>query len=233
MNHLIKLQNKNIVITGGTSGLGKSLAIQLQSIGARVAIVARHQSGLTAVTDQYPAIIAVQGDVACKENIFPMAGEIHARLGDVDVLLNVASYLGQVPLRFFVDTACEDFELALQTNLLGPFRLIKVLVPSMLLKGQGLIVNISSDAAIHPYPTWGGYAVSKAALDHMSRLLDEELKQQGVRFLAIDPGDMNTPMHWAAIPNADPSQLRDPADSARRLIDLIASEDFSHVRRAL
>ena len=233
MNHLKKLSHKNIVITGGTSGLGKALTMQLQEIGARVAIVARHQTGLMSITDQYPAVIAVQGDVARKDNIYPMAGEIHARLGDVDILLNVASYLGTVPLRLLVDTECEDFELALQTNLLGPFRLSKALLPSMLLKGKGLIVNISSDAAIHPYPTWGGYAVSKAALDHMSRLFDEELKHRGVRFLAIDPGDMNTPMHEAAIPNADLSQLRDPAESARRLIALIANEDFVQVRRAL
>jgi len=68
--------------------------------------------------------------------------------------------------------------------------------------------------------------VSKAGLDHLTRIFDAELKEQGVRFIAIDPGDMNTPMHFAAIPDADPAQLRDPRDSANGILDLIAAKIF-------
>jgi NAD(P)-dependent dehydrogenase (short-subunit alcohol dehydrogenase family) len=100
----------------------------------------------------------------------------------------------------------------------------------MLLKGQGIVVNISSDAAINPYPKWGGYAISKASIDHMSRIFDEELKDQGVRFFSIDPGDMKTPMHFSAIPDANPDNLRDPADSAHKILRLVAQRDFSKVR---
>ncbi len=226
-------QNKNIVITGGTSGLGKALALQLLAKGAQVAIVARGAQALQALQQEYPELKIFQADVSSKTAIHPLAGAIHSQLGDVDILLNVASTLGPTPLRYLVDTECEDLEQVLQTNLVGPFRLTKALLPGMLLKQAGLIVNISSDAAVSAYPTWGAYSVSKAALDHLSRIFDEELKEQGVRFLAVDPGDMDTPMHRAAIPDADPSQLRDPADSARALIALIASQDVSTVRRAL
>ncbi|MCB0413749.1 MAG: SDR family oxidoreductase, partial [Bdellovibrionales bacterium] len=140
---------------------------------------------------------------------------------------------GETPLKLLIDTECEDFERVLQTNLLGPFRLTKALLPSMLLKGQGLIVNISSDAAINPYPTWGSYATSKAAIDHLSRVFNEEFKDKGIKFMSIDPGDMNTPMHFDAIPDADPNQLRDPKESAQKIITLIENEDFLPVRRVL
>lgn len=103
---------------------------------------------------------------------------MQSRLGDVDILFNVASYLGQTPLRLLVDTDCEDMEQVLQTNVIGPFRLTKALLPSMLLKQKGLVVNISSDAAMNAYPTWGSYSISKAASDHQSRIFDEELKAQ-------------------------------------------------------
>jgi NAD(P)-dependent dehydrogenase (short-subunit alcohol dehydrogenase family) len=226
-------KNKNVVVTGGTSGLGRALALQLEAAGARVVIIARTQNNIDALVKENSKIIGIQGDISQKEQIYPLAGQIHSRLGDVDALFNVASDLGPTPLRLLVDTECENFEQVLQTNLLGPFRLTKALLPSMLLKRQGLVVNISSDAAINPYPKWGAYGTSKAAVDHLSRIFNEELKDQGIRFLSIDPGDMNTPMHFAAIPDADPNHLRDPKDSAGRILDLIAKEDFSSVRRTV
>lgn len=233
MNITTFWKDKHVLITGGTSGLGKALAIQLTHLGAKVAVIARTESNLKTLTQQHPAIIGIQGDVSVKDQIHPLAAEMHTRLGDVDILLHVASTLGPTPLRLLVDTECEDLEQVLQTNLIGPFRLTKALLPAMLLKGRGIVVNISSDAAVSAYPRWGIYSISKAALDHQTRIFDEELKDQGVRFLAIDPGDMNTPMHFAAIPNADPQSLRDPADSAQRIISLLATQDFTAVRRSV
>lgn len=224
---------KNIVITGGTSGLGQALAIQYHQAGARVAILARNPERLQAMTQKYPGMIGIPADIGKKENIYPIAGEIHARLGEVDLLFNVASTLGPTPLRLLIDTDCEDFEEVLQTNLLGPFRLTKALLPSMLLREQGVVVNISSDAAVQPYPRWGAYGVSKAALDHLSRIFQVELESQGLCFLAIDPGDMRTPMHFAAVPDANPEQLRDPHDSARCIMQLIQENLDTAVRTSV
>jgi len=229
-------KNKNVVITGGSSGLGRALALQLLEKGAKVAIVARSPEPLKALQQAYPALLTFQADVGDKHAIHPLAAAIQSQLGDLDLLINAASSLGPTPLRYLVDTECEDLEAVLQTNLIGPFRLTKALLPGMLLKQaeQGkLVVNISSDAAVSAYPTWGSYSVSKAALDHLSRIFDAELQAQGVRFLAVDPGDMDTPLHRAAVPDADPADLRDPADSARALIRLIESHNFESVRRAL
>lgn len=233
MNPLNAWKNKKVLITGGSSGLGKALALQLIEQGAKVAVLARTEKNLKALVQEYPSLITITGDVSQKESIYPIAAEVHSRLGDVDLLFNVASSLGPTPLRLLMDTECEDLEQVLQTNLIGPFRLTKALVPAMLLKQEGLVVNISSDAAVNAYPGWGSYSVSKAALDHLTRIFDAELKAQGVRFLAIDPGDMNTAMHFAAIPDADPKKLQDPADSASRILALLAAQDFSLVRRSL
>lgn len=224
---------KNIVITGGTSGLGKALAVQYHKAGARVAILARQAERLEEMIRHYPGMIGFPVDISKKEAIHPAVGEIHARLGTVDILFNVASSLGPTPLRLLADTDCEDFEQALQTNLLGPFRFTKALLPSMLLREQGVVVNISSDAAVQAYPRWGAYGVSKAALDHLTRIFQVELESHGLHFLAIDPGDMRTPLHFAAVPDADSEQLRDPHDSARRIIQLIADKQFHEVRTSV
>jgi len=162
-----------------------------------------------------------------KEDIYRISGEALAQLGSVDLLINNASYLGATPLRLLADTDCEDFAQVLETNVLGPFRLTKAILPSMLLQKHGTVLNISSDAAINPYPKWGAYGTSKAALAHLTRIWSEELREHGVRFVALDPGDMNTPMHAAAIPDSDPTQLSDPHTAALRLLDLISKEGVS------
>ena len=111
----------------------------------------------------------------------------------------------------------------LAVNLVGPFRLTKVIAGSMALRGRGTIVNISSDAAVEGYPRWGAYAVSKAALDQLTRVWAAELADSGVRLFSVDPGEMNTRMHADAIPDADPATLADPADVAARIVKLIAN----------
>jgi NAD(P)-dependent dehydrogenase (short-subunit alcohol dehydrogenase family) len=89
------------------------------------------------------------------------------------------------------------------------------------LRGRGLVVHVSSDAAVEAYPTWGPYGASKAALDQLGRVWGAELAGTGVRFLSIDPGEMNTKMHADAVPDADPATLADPARVAVRVADAI------------
>src|SRR5690606_18293232 len=139
--------------------------------------------------------VAIVGDVAEKRAIHRIAGQAAAALGDIDVLVNNASSLGPTPLRGLLDSECEDFEAVLAANLLGPFRLSKTVLGSMLLRGRGTVVNLSSDAAVEAYPEWGMYGVSKAALDHLTRIWAAELDGTGVRIFAVDPGEMNTRMH--------------------------------------
>lgn len=216
-----------VAVPGGTSGLGLSLVETLTKGGANVAFVARTESRVEDVARVNPGSHGIVGDVSVKEGTYPLAMQITAVLGGLDVLINNASSLGPVPLAPLADTDCEDLEEALSTNLVGPFRLTKALLGALGASaregGTPQVINIVSDAAATPYAGWGAYGASKAGLLHLSKIWDEELKDLGIRVCAIDPGDMDTPLHAAAIPDADPAELKHPSESAAEIIALIES----------
>src|SRR5690349_1508638 len=217
-----------VAISGGTSGLGLALVRELSLRGARVAFVARTRERVEQVMRENPGTHGIVGDVSAKNDIYPMALQNTGELGGLDVLINNASDLGPTPLAMLSDTECEDLERAFATNVFGPFRLTKALMGALAAsarEGRGAVVlNISSDAAINPYPTWGAYGSSKAALHHMTRIWNEEHAAEGVQFLSLDPGDMDTPMHAAAMPDADPSTLKRPEQAAHELAEAIATQ---------
>ncbi len=216
-----------VAITGGTSGLGLALVRELLGRGARVAFVARTRERVGQVARENVGAHGIVGDVSAKEDIYPVALQVTGELGGLDVLVNNASDLGPAPLAMLSDTECEDLERAFATNVLGPFRLTKALMGALAAsarEGRGAVVlNVSSDAAVNAYPGWGAYGASKAALHHLSRVWGEEHAADGVRFLSLDPGDMDTPMHAAALPDADPSTLKRPEEAARELADAVAA----------
>jgi NAD(P)-dependent dehydrogenase (short-subunit alcohol dehydrogenase family) len=150
-----------------------------------------------------------------------VAAAAAALAGPVDVLVHNASVLGPVPLRPLLDTTPAQFARVLDVNLLGPLRLSQAVLGSMVLRGQGLVLHVTSDAGTEAYPGWGAYGVSKAALDHLARIWAAELEETGIRFLSVDPGEMRTRMHADAMPEADESALADPALVAEALLELI------------
>ncbi|HET7864824.1 MAG TPA: SDR family oxidoreductase [Burkholderiaceae bacterium] len=215
-------QGWRVGITGGTSGLGRALVQALHAQGAQVAFVARHADAVAATAAAFPGSHGIVGDLGRKGDIHAIALQMLGTLGGLDLLVNNASTLGPVPLALLADTECEDFEAALQTNLLGPFRLTRAVLGALAASARerhvGLVLNVSSDAARTPYARWGAYGASKAALAHMSLIWDEELRGSGVRVLALDPGDMDTPLHAQAVPGADPATLKPPARAAAELL---------------
>jgi NAD(P)-dependent dehydrogenase (short-subunit alcohol dehydrogenase family) len=219
------LNGKSALITGGSRGLGQALGVALAAEGARIVLVARHPGPLEAAVAQIRAAGAeaygIAADIADKQATYALAGQAAQLVGPIDVLVQNASTLGPTPLRPLLDTNCEDLEQVLQTNLVGPFRLAKAVVGTMVLRGSGTVVQISSDAAVVPYPGWGAYGVSKLGSDHLARIWAAELADTGVRFLNIDPGEMDTAMHAAAMPDADPRGLASPAQVAAAIASLI------------
>ena len=215
-----------VAVTGGTSGLGLALVRMLLDLEARVAFIARNRDRVERLVRERADARGITGDVSEKGDIYSIAIQILGELGGLDVLINNASSLGPVPLAPLADTNCEDFELALQTNVLGPFRLTKALLGALAASaregGRPLVVNVSSDAAINAYPNWGAYGASKAALHHMSGIWNAELASQGIQVTSWDPGDMDTPLHAVAVPDAEPTMLKRPKDAARELIAKIA-----------
>ena len=234
MNDLRRWSGVRVAITGGTSGLGLALVRELRARGAEVALIARHREQVERMASETGAH-GIVGDMSNKEDIHRIAMQILGRLGGLDVLVNSASSLGPVPLALLADTECEDFELALATNVLGPFRLTRSLLGALAAtareRGSAVVLNVSSDAAVNAYATWGAYDASKAALAHLTRIWNEEMIGEGVRFLNVDPGDMDTSLHALAVPDADRSTLKRPEEAAREMADVIAGALFE--RRAV
>src|SRR5689334_4537161 len=214
-----------VAITGGTSGLGLALVRELVNRGARVAFVARTRERVEQVMRENPGAHGIVGDVSAKSDIYPITIQITGELGGLDVLINNASDLGPTPLQMLSDTECEDLEHVYSTNVFGPFRLTKALMGALAAsarEGRGAVVlNVLSDAGINAYPDWGAYGSSKAAFHQMSRIWNEEHAAEGVRFLSLDPGDMDTPMYHAAIPGADASTLKRPAKAAHEFLEAV------------
>ena len=213
------------MVTGASRGLGAALARALAREGARVVLVAREAADLERTAREIRAgggeVQALAGDVGDKEQIHRLAGAAAALVGPLDILVHNASTLGPTPLPLLLDTDCEDLERVLAVNLVGPFRLTRVVAGSMALRGRGLVLNVTSDASVNAYPRWGAYGVSKAALDHLGRIWAAELRGSGVRLLTVDPGEMDTRMHAEAMPEADPRTLADPAAVADRIVAMI------------
>lgn len=219
------IRGKAALVTGGSRGLGAALVTELAKRGARVVAVARGERDLEAAVQRARRdggdVHAVPGDVGDKLATHAIAGAAASLVGAIDLLVHDASTLGAVPMPLLLDTDCEALEDVLRVNLVGPFRLTKAIAGGMAARGGGVVVHVSSDAATQAYAGWGAYGVSKAALDHLARIWAAELGDAGVRFLSIDPGEMNTRMHADALPDADPATLADPADVARRIVDLL------------
>ena len=225
--HSDPLGGRRIFVTGGTSGLGLALTRTAHARGARVGFVARTVAAVESVAGALPGSVGIVGDVAEKTAIHRIALQATGRLGGLDVLINNASSLGPVPLAPLADTECEALEQALATNLVGPFRLTRALLGALAAsarEGTGAVVlNVSSDAAVQPYPGWGAYGASKAGLRHLSEIWDQELRELGIRVLSVDPGDMDTPLHALAVPDADRGTLKDPVVAASEVLGVIVS----------
>jgi NAD(P)-dependent dehydrogenase (short-subunit alcohol dehydrogenase family) len=215
------LKDLRVAVTGGTSGLGLALVRRLIGLGAQVAFIARNAKAVAQIANESGGY-GIVGDVGRKEDIYPIALQITGNLGGLDVLINNASALGPTPLSLLADTECEELEQAIRVNLLGPFRLTKALFGALATSarnGRGAaVVNISSDAAVTPYSGWGAYGGSKAALRHLTAIWAEEAKADGISFLSLDPGDMDTPLHALAVPDADPTTLKRPLDAAGEIV---------------
>ena len=225
----MRIEGSGALITGGSRGLGRALGIELARRGARVALVARGREALEAtvaeIRESGGEAYGIPADVGDPRAAYRVAAQAASLTGPIDLLVNGASTLGETPLPVLLDARAEDVERVFQVNVLGPFRLTKAMTGQMVVRGAGLVINVSSDAAVEAYPTWGAYGASKAALDHLTRIWAAELDGTGVRVVSLDPGEMNTRMHADAIPDADPSTLADPRTVAERIAKLIEHPD--------
>ena len=226
-----KLAGKNILITGASQGLGREMALRFTREGAAgLSLVARHADQLNKVRDEIRKIapkidiVVIEADVSKPRDIERMVATTLAQFkGRLDVLVNNASTIGPSPMPTLLDYPVQDFREVIETNLIGPFLLIKNALPAMIEHG-GSIINVTSDAGQVGYPGWGAYGISKFGLEGMSQTWASELEETGVRVNWVDPGNMNTAMHRAAEPEEDPSEWANPAEVTDVFVFLASDE---------
>ena len=219
------------VVTGGSRGLGLALTRALVARGWQVIIDARSpaelESAAVGLTGE-GRVIPVAGDVADPAHRQMLVAEVVA-LGGLDLLVNNASFLGPSPQPALRVYPLEVLRRVLEVNTVAPLALIQQLLAHLRPVG-GVIINISSDAAVEAYPGWGGYGSSKAALEQLSGVLAAE--HPDLRVYWVDPGDMNTTMHQEAYPGEDISDRPLPDESVPGLLELAAGHRPSGRYRA-
>jgi NAD(P)-dependent dehydrogenase (short-subunit alcohol dehydrogenase family) len=225
------LQNKVVMITGASRGLGKALAIAFAGQGAKLAISARNDERLNKVKKELEArgaeVLAVAGDMADPSDVERFVATAEDVYGRIDVLINNAGVFGPSPSPYLLDYPEEDFLEVLRVNAFGPFLVTKRVLAGMLVRGEGSVINVTSEAGRVGFAGWGAYGISKFALEGLTQTWADELEDSGVRINAVDPGEMDTDMHAEAVPDCD-YELANPADVTEVFLWL-ASDESAHV----
>ena len=205
------------VVTGASRGLGLALTRELVDRGWRVAVDARDGAALRAAWPDAPAEVLVAGDVtdaAHRRALLKAAGE------RLDLVVNNASLLGPSPQPALADYPLDELRRVYEANVVAPLALVQEALPR--LRPGAAVVNITSDAAVEPYPGWGGYGSSKAALEQLTSILGAE--RPDLRVYAVDPGDMRTQMQQEAFPGEDISDRPPPEVAVPGLLRLLEGE---------
>jgi len=208
------------IITGASRGLGRALTIVLHERGYALAVDARHRDPLHRAVAGLDHVVALTGDITDPAH---RAELISAAPGPIDLIVNNASRLGPSPQPQLADYPLETLRDVYATNVLAPLALIQLALPR--LAPGATIINVSSDAAVEPYPGWGGYGSSKAALEQLTAILAAE--QPDLRIYAVDPGDMRTQMHQDAFPGEDISDRPSPEERVAGFLALIEGQHRS------
>ncbi|HEV7193522.1 MAG TPA: SDR family oxidoreductase [Jatrophihabitantaceae bacterium] len=205
------------LVTGASRGFGRALASALLDRGWRVVLDARDAEAVRAASVELPEVVAVRGDVTDPLHRESLAAAIEV-FGGLDLLVNNASTLGPSPLPPLTRYPLYALRRVFETNVVAPLALVQLLAP-MLRARAGVVVNLSSDAAVEAYEGWGGYGMSKAALDQLTAVA--AIENPDLRMYSFDPGDMRTAMHQDAFPDEDISDRPEPATVVPTLLRLL------------
>lgn len=193
MRKLTSYAGLNVVVTGASSGIGRSLALRMAKAGARVALIARRADQLQALAAEIGALgrqaLVVPGDVADRDQALASAQRVLDEFGSVDMLVNNAGYGHH---RRFLEWDLDDMERMMRVNYFGALYWTKALLPQMVARKRGWIVFVASVAGKLGVPEESAYAASKFAMVGLAEALSLEIEDDGVHVLTVCPGTIRT-----------------------------------------
>jgi NADP-dependent 3-hydroxy acid dehydrogenase YdfG len=222
------------LITGAGRGLGQQIALAFARAGADIVGTARNKAQLEDTTKEIKALgrraLPVVTDVTQEDQVRAVANQALKEFGQVDILVNNAGMSVYGP---FVEQKAADWRAMIETNLMGTIFCTHAILPSMLERGQGLIINISSVAGIHGLPNEAVYCASKHGVKGFTDALAIELKDKGIRVCGIYPGGMNTPFWDIQTYHGDRSRTMDPAKVAEMVLAVAVQPEGTLVREVI
>lgn len=221
-------KNQVVMITGASKGLGRALTLAFARKGAKIAICARGEIGLQEVKKEAEElgaahVVAVTADISKSRDVEKFVAMAESVYGEIDVLINNASILGPSPMPLLLDFPEEDFIEVLRVNAVSPFLVTRRVLPGMLQKNKGSVINVTSEAGNTGYAGWGAYGISKFAVEGLTETWADEVSEAGVRVNMVDPGEMDTEMHRLAVPDCD-YELSNPNDVVDVFLYLASDE---------
>ncbi|HEY9165044.1 MAG TPA: SDR family oxidoreductase [Candidatus Kryptonia bacterium] len=222
----MRLKDKVAIVTGASRGIGRGVALRFIEEGAKVVAVARNvallDSLVVGVSGNGSRVKAIAADISKVKDCELVVSETMNLHGRVDVLVNAAGLLGNRVGLTSVSVA--EWEEIFATNVTGSFLLSKLAAIEMLKQRRGSIINVTSGVVARPNPNWGPYLPSKFAVEGMTLMLAEELRDTGVRVNMVDPGRTRTDMIRKAYPDLDPNSLKEPSEVAESFVFLASDE---------
>jgi len=220
------LEYKVALVTGGSRGIGKAIALAYAREGARVFVSARREADLEQVADEIRAAGGeaswIAADISKTSEVKRLMREVRRRYGTVHILVNNASILG--PRETIVRYPLSDWERVMRVNLTAMFGVTKEALGMMIPQREGSIINLSSGVGRVGKARWGAYAASKFGVEGFTQLLAEEMKEHNIRVNAVNPGGTRTDMRAEAYPQEDPLTLPTPDEITGVFVHLASSE---------
>ncbi len=213
-----------MLITGAGKGIGRATALAFSKEGHRVALLIHSKNDVESLRKLFPEKTHFSvGDVSDEASVKRFVSETASNVSGPVVLVNNASVLTYKS--HISDVKTEDWDHSMSVNLRGVFLMMKHVIPLLLARRSGLILNISSGVGRRAAPGWGPYAVSKAGVESLTALAAAEVAGNGVSIVSVNPGGTATRMRAAAFPHEDPATLTTPEEIARFLVSISTRMD--------